>query len=543
MSLSEEQTAVVLAPLEGVTKVEAYAGAGKTSTLVALAQRHPRIRGLYLAFTKSAEMDAKQRFPHTVRCKTVHGLAFGIVGRLYGHKLGDLRPVHVIQLLDLPWDWSLAVMIAGTIEAWCASDLAEFPPQAIAIGTAPVGHAKVLAHAAQLASRLWDRMCDPRDPAPMTHDGYLKLYQLQHPTIDCHYLMVDEWQDTNPVTLDIVRRQRCPIVVVGDGYQSIFQFRGAVNAMQLLPATRTLAMTQSFRFGPEVARIANALLWGFFNESRPLVGTGYPTVVRRLRRPPEHLAILARTNAQVFHEAVCAVRAGKCLAFAGGIKAYCFDKILDAWHLSIKQPELVRDPFLRNFGTFAELERYAEDAADLEVQRLIKIVLAYQQEIPELIASIAQSTVSDLSQAGVVLSTAHRCKGLTLDVVQLADDFPALIDSSGRPLPPDKLDRQEVNLLYVAATRAVKRLALNPTTLDFLRAMGLDDLVRSHAAADPEDEPTWLSDLPDDDCDDVDAPPATALPIAQAPPQTFEVTRPSTSPARPAGPVQSDLFA
>ena len=97
MNLTDEQKAVSLAPLSGMTKVVAYAGTGKTSSLCALAQRNRGLRGLYLAFNKSAEMDARQRFPRSVQCKTVNALAFGVTGRVFAHKLGSLRPIDAIK--------------------------------------------------------------------------------------------------------------------------------------------------------------------------------------------------------------------------------------------------------------------------------------------------------------------------------------------------------------------------------------------------------------------------------------------------------------
>ena len=57
---------------------------------------------------------------------------------------------------------------------------------------------------------------------------------------------------------------------------------------------------------------------------------------------------------------------------------------------------------------------------------------------------------------------------MTLPYVILANDFPELIDEHGQLLAADKLDRQEVNLLYVAVTRASHGLELNDTTKDFM---------------------------------------------------------------------------
>ena len=69
----------------------------------------------------------------------------------------------------------------------------------------------------------------------MPHDGYLKLWQLKQPILkDMHYhdvLMIDEGQDMNPAMLEIFNYQKTTKIIVGDPYQQIYMFRGAVNAL------------------------------------------------------------------------------------------------------------------------------------------------------------------------------------------------------------------------------------------------------------------------------------------------------------------------
>lgn len=70
-------------------KINAFAGAGKTSTLEFIANANFNKRILYLAFNKSIAEESSKRFPFNVTCKTSHSLAYGaIVGRnpLYREK-------------------------------------------------------------------------------------------------------------------------------------------------------------------------------------------------------------------------------------------------------------------------------------------------------------------------------------------------------------------------------------------------------------------------------------------------------------------------
>ena len=476
MLSTAQQDSIANAKLEGITKVPAYAGTGKTYSLVKLSiqQATQDKRGLYVAFNKAAEMDAKKRFPAKfVTTKTVHALAFARFGGRYVHKLRSMKTVEVIKLMGLAWDWRFAKTVLDTVIAWCASDMTEFPVTAMSIDGIPTDTPARLAYAAQVARQLWSRMVDVADEVPMPHDGYLKLFQLSQPSLAFDYLMLDEGQDTNPVTWDIVKRQTCPVVIVGDKYQSIYQFRGAFNAMDLTKADQEFPLTQSFRFGPDVARIANALLWGFYSETTPLEGLGPATKVARIDASTRH-AVIARTNATVFTYAVTGLRAGKRLGFVGGMASYGFEKIVDTWYLANGQNELVRDPFLRDFPSFNDLAVYAENANDFEVKRMVEVVKSYGSEIETIVPAIHAAAVPLLDGADMVLSTAHKSKGLTLESVRLADDFPGLVGVDGAPLPPEMLNRQEVNLLYVAMTRASHNLQLNSTTLEYLQCMGID---------------------------------------------------------------------
>ena len=84
------------------------------------------------------------------------------------------------------------------------------------------------------------------------------------------HVMVDEFQDTNRVQLQLVEALRGPetrVFRVGDELQSIYRFRNADLAIfraereraRRDPATRTLSLTGNFRSRPEVVAAVNAL--------------------------------------------------------------------------------------------------------------------------------------------------------------------------------------------------------------------------------------------------------------------------------------------
>lgn len=470
--LTPQMQALVEAPLvPGVTRVTGYAGAAKTSTLIARARRLPaNKRFLYVAFTKSAQMDAAARFGKgNTLCRTANSLAFEAIGHKYAAKLREPRLLDVLQALGLDDNWHLARMVMDTIRYWCSSADPEFPSVAQSLQGPVFGTMDYLTHAATMARKVWDSMCDPNDEMPMSHEGYLKLYQLGRFRLGYDGISLDEAQDTNPVTWDILCRQDVPLEVIGDPYQSIFVFRGAINAMSQISPVRDFLLSQSFRFGPAIAGIANSILLNFFGETRPVEGHGPNTIIGNIDTSKPH-AVIARTNAVVFHHAAAAVLAGKTLGFAGGIAAYNFDKLVDVMHLSMNNRSQIRDPYIRAFPSISAYEDYAENAEDIEAKRQLSIVATYGASIEPLVSAIVSVAHKDLTTVDVTLSTAHRSKGLTLDNVLLADDFPDLLAEDGTLLQPPDLDPQEVNLLYVAVTRARHKLALNATTMAFLHA-------------------------------------------------------------------------
>jgi len=96
---TEEQRAIIDAVSSGHSlKVAALAGTGKTSTLQLIASTYPKRRGLYLAYNKSLQLAAQDRFPPWIDCKTVHGLAYKKEGFKFFKQLKE-RP-NYYEIID-----------------------------------------------------------------------------------------------------------------------------------------------------------------------------------------------------------------------------------------------------------------------------------------------------------------------------------------------------------------------------------------------------------------------------------------------------------
>jgi F-box protein, helicase, 18 len=469
IQLTDEQQDLISADFKQgeLVKVIAFAGTGKTFTLVEVARRlerdHPDWKILYLAFNKSIQEEAGAKFPPNTEARTTHSLAYQSVGSKYRHKLVyDLKVKELSDILDLPRkNFMLVKYAVDTLKNYLNSAdrliVNIHCPGIEHKHSAYVHKVEVV----ELAKKLWKGMCDvDNHVVGMTHDGYLKLFQLEGKELPYHAVFFDECQDANPVTTDIVLQQRHALrVLVGDPHQQIYSFRGAVNAIDRVQADRTYYLTGSFRFGDDFANVANILLTEFKNERQDLHGLSGTGVLEKVDTEQPH-AVLSRTNAGLFDEAAGLFK-GKKLGFLGGIQGYRFSNILDVYHLSHGMQQRVQSRYLKRFEDIEDLQDFADEMEDAELMSLLKTVEKYGKEVPSLIANIEKSTVKGLSKANVLLATTHKAKGFEFKRVKMKDDFTDFFEEKDKRKFPETIPRDEINLYYVAATRAKECLQIN----------------------------------------------------------------------------------
>ncbi len=82
-----------------LVKIVAFAGAGKTSTLVRLCERNPHLDFLVVVYNKSAQIHAERTFPPNATCLTAHSIAYRMVGS--GFSRNKLTQNLVIPLFSL----------------------------------------------------------------------------------------------------------------------------------------------------------------------------------------------------------------------------------------------------------------------------------------------------------------------------------------------------------------------------------------------------------------------------------------------------------
>ncbi len=171
---------------------------------------------------------------------------------------------------------------------------------------------------------------------------------------------------------------------------------------------------------------------------------------------------------------VAELKHGECrIAFVGGIDSYPWQKMNDVYALKHNRHNLISDPFIRNFESFAKFKEFVQSSQDPEYLTVVKLVERYDAQCPQIIAQLRDRAAHSERGKCVVLTTAHKSKGLEFDHVKLGDDFIDLHENrvalSG-PLGESLV--QELNILYVAISRARYSLEIPSKLKRFLASQG-----------------------------------------------------------------------
>jgi hypothetical protein len=479
------EQAVALASTAHRLLVRAKAGTGKTALLIEHARRNAHLRLLYVTFGKANQEDAAARFPSNVVTKTGHGLAWEVGGQFRKTgKQGELFPSQLAKAYNIPM--AFARHLRETLHNFMVSADNQILPSHVPSMIPATDKPKAVQWAELVWEdlqrlRQWSRGCGESQaaraefldttPLRMPHDGYLKLWAMTEPDLSHRYneILLDEYQDTNPVFAAVILRQTCPVRLAGDDFQSIFGFRGAYNAFDPAHFDQVVTISESHRFGPAIAQLATMLLSQFAGEQQPVRSSRLDLSTRFEVDRTQPYAIIGRTNARLFASAV-ALLGTKRLHFVGGVDEYPFDKLVEVHHLRAGTGAQLRDPLISAFASFSQLETYAQDTDDKEIHSLISVAKQYGDQIPSLVSQIKAACVSKIEDADVALLTAHRSKGLEFPQLVLLSDFHNLITDGGLPLVLDTPElRQELHLLYVALTRAKSAIELNEQILAIVR--------------------------------------------------------------------------
>ncbi|GAB3740328.1 UvrD-helicase domain-containing protein [Spirosoma lituiforme] len=526
-ALTQEQKAIVDCQTD--MKINAVAGSGKTTTLIEYARRQKTgSRGLYLAFNRTVREQAQQAFARKgvrgITIHTAHSLAYGRVikqnsellasGSYSAFDLANRMQTESLVVRCMPptrrkAPWTAVAAHSLRLLAWYCNEpvariedlnynhLLRYDPL-ISRRFADYFGAVIQAGAIWL----WNQM-DERS-LKVTHDYYLKKFQLLAPQLRYDYILFDEGQDASPTMLDVFsRQQHARRVIVGDSHQQIYGFRHAVNSLNQVDFD-AYGLTQSFRFPPGIACQARRAL-SLKEPIHPFLGETYtPQAIEGmsvddatiLAEPTCLQALIGRTNLQLVSAAIdllCIQEVIGSVYFEGNFDTYTFMDngagLLDMVLLQQDRQREIKNPLLRSMGSLEELGDYIDQTGDGQMKTALELVLTYGDDLPHFIEQIRTAHLAQhfRPHADLIFSTVHRSKGLEYDQVTLCDDFidqrkladyidllnqQQKAEAGGQPnrqpVNPGSI-LEEINMLYVGLTRTKQGLSLPDSQYYFQR--------------------------------------------------------------------------
>lgn len=462
----EQEQAIQIASSGSSFKIAAYAGTGKTSTAKLIGQCLSHKKGLYLAFNKAIAKEAQSKFKSNITCRTFHALAYGASPSYLIDKLQLPRnmPKDIADMFNLYstslalekdpnkfapcTTWDLGLIIERSINNFCCTDEKEVIIDNIMASMpkwADPNSCLVLANELlEPVQNYWNMSVDRHSPIKISHSVYLKHWSLNNPEINADFVLFDEAQDADPIMLNLLGKQGIQVIYIGDRHQSIYGWRGAVNAMQSIKVPE-VRLTKSFRFGQEIADCANLILNNLLDEPVPLIGNeNLKSTVSVVDEPD---AFLVRTNAGAFEVAFLLAREGRKPRVEVDVDA--LNRQLDDAEKLQCNVKVDKNSDYYGFSNWQEVINYAEVNVGSDISAFAKLIEANGVDV-------LRDVVEKLSQVegDCVVSTAHKSKGLEFNSVMLFGDFTWNQQDSNEPLmTPD-----ESRLIYVAATRAMKNL-------------------------------------------------------------------------------------
>jgi hypothetical protein len=459
--------------------LHAYAGAGKSFMLSLIASLLPG-PGLYLAFNQAIVQDIRRKLPKHFQAMTTHqlalqGLPADVAKRVRESLEVDGGRVALSQILErVPgFPQKNGLIVAGyamqALRNFCGSADLQIQERHVPALPRRFRSEDMVEH----TNRLWDAMLHFR--LPITHDFYFKAWTLMGQQLPFFHRMVDEAQDTNPALLTALFQQAQGVTWwAGDPYQSIYSWRGAVDALQRVGeqgGTHRDYLTRSFRFGDAPADLASKLL-ETLGETRPVQGTGttdiqFVPIQKRnpspfLRETPR-LAWVSFSNVPLLDVAMHCIEEGVSFYIVGQGRE---EKGLIYAAMKLKNGNPDPKGPLAAYASWQELLDEAESVPDGDAAKLVK--LYRHPGFGALLDALNRGEKRE-QDAQVILTTAHRAKGREWDVVVIDADLDASLEPTRAQIRKHRrffLDdgelrfdtREDVHLRYVAFTRGRKRL-------------------------------------------------------------------------------------
>lgn len=534
--------------------VRARAGAGKTTIIREIVVRNSA-NGIYCAFNTDIVKDVEPKLKGTgVQPKTFHSMGNSTLlkainvqranpnARKYSTIAERLMRESASAGRTLPREDERAVPhLMEQMAHWCRVKLLAWSAQAVMpfIDTQTIANVSDpgLAWAMEYFPRLM------KEAEQATREGsidftdmiyWISRWDLKPPTYP--WVLVDEAQDLNPMQRDMVRRSLAEdgfIVIVGDDRQAIYAFAGADSdsfdiTCEMFKA-HVLPMTVTRRCAAHIVEEAAQIVPDFRAADGAQAGSVAVMHADDLhKRVQQGDMVLCRLKAPLMATALSLIANNIPASIAGRDMAKGLTKLVEAiWRKApygsawSDFPKFAAEYAL---GRAAALKAKGDEQGAEAVQDEVEAIMAvYESRLPsdkDALCNQIEGLFSD-AQGGVKLATVHKSKGLEADTVYIIapKKLPLIIDrldKEGRPVQTPEQRQQEMNLAYVAKTRAKKALIYvweenPPPQAHYVRNLSPDSL-RVINAASPQAATVQQADIP---TEGIPAAPAPSVPSVE----------------------------
>lgn len=462
--MTDEMKAIINAPEKHIA-VCSYAGVGKSYTMLEYIKAHPNENITFLVYNKSMEMEFKQRAKDITNANisTIHSLAYKWFTNKYGKRsFKNISVVDVKNVLKNRMEYSQLSLIKFYYDMYLCSNV-EDPRELQTLSNDDK-------YLLPLVKRLFDYYVNSDT---IQHNVYLKLFQLSKEKIDCDTLIIDEFNDINMCMLSIVvNNLDKKVLVVGDSLQNLNSFNHTVDGLSIMIEKykfKEYNLTLSFRISEDVASVASRYLTYMYNHLIRFHGNKHTKfakidLVRATNDNQVHILCRNRLGGLIEVLKVLSINRNKKFYYVGGLDSFGLNDIEkiqqyngniyiggEKFHISQLRRMLADD-----------------DMRDPEISKAVSLYdfgKKYAKELPLL----RYSETVKKEEADIIIQTAHSSKGLTVKNVYLASDFQPIesikkdmliMKESGNEFLYN-MSKSEINLIYVAMTRATELLDLN----------------------------------------------------------------------------------
>ena len=420
---------------DDLIKVKAMAGTGKTTVLEGFTRERPFSTFLYLSYNKGIKQSSRRKFPSNTQVHTIASLAFKYIGKDFQYKLIDnLKISDLTKLLNVDYVMAQSVLDCLTFFFNSSNKKIECPDETIR----------------KLSEDTFNKMLDVKNEKyKISHEAYTKYFQLLEMDLKFDYIIVDEAQDINEVSKAIIDNQTSKKIYVGDNLQSIYGYRNTVSLLD----DYTHTLNETFRFGENIATFVTDFIQEYIDPNECILSTKDDST---FNLASDRYTLITRTNAYLFDKAVELTNLNKSIHIIG--EGIIFNELLDGMNLYTGDLYKIKSKYIKDFKSFENMKKISEKVNDAELRFLVKIVEKYKENIEFFIKKIKNKLQKE-KYADIILTTTHRSKGLEFFNVKIGEDFTPLFNDNGKLIK--KIDKEELNIYYVAMTRVIDNLILN----------------------------------------------------------------------------------